>query len=133
MQVLPHSLPLVKRDVPPRVDWTGPPSGVLWMGRRDVHREQVSLLERSGGLLLQEGGGLLCLFSTLAPIVTFAMHQRKVVLEARHAGIPPEDVRETLWAVFAHIHDGRHLQDDVQGDVLLVLQACGAPVVPVVE
>ena len=91
-----------------------------------IHREQASLLESGSCLLLRDGQSLLSLLSSPAPVVTIATYGLKFVAECGSRVIPTQDACEIHEAIVAGIHDGRCLQDEVQGDMVLVCQALRA-------
>ena len=95
------------------------------MGRGDIHREQASLLKGGGRLPLRDGRSTLSLLSSPAPVVAVVTHQCKLIVEFGGCIIPTHNTREIHKAIIASIHDGRRLQNEVQGDVVLVHQALG--------
>ena len=62
-----------------------------------------------------------CLLGSPAPVVVVTTHFRKVILEVGHMTTPPKQASEGLQRVLTRHHDGRGLQNEVQGDVPLVL------------
>ena len=103
------------------------------MGRGDIHREQASLLKGSGHLLLRDGRSTLSLLSSPAPVVAVVTHQRKLIVEFGGCIVPTHNTCKIHKAIIASIHDGRCLQNEVQGDVVLVCQALGTLVPGIVD
>ena len=103
------------------------------MGRGDIHREQVGLLEGSCLLLSQDGQDHLCLFGSPVPVVAIAMHIGKLILEVGHTTTPPKQVHERFQRVLTCCHDGGGLQNEIQRDMPLVLKALRAAVLGVMD
>ena len=112
----------------------GPPQEYP-QGRGDIHREQTSLLEGRGYLLLRDGRSPLGLLSSPVSVVVVATHRRKLIAEFGSPVVPTHDVRETRKAIITSIYDGRRLQNEneVQGGVVLVCQALGTLVPGIVD
>ena len=103
------------------------------MGRRDVHQEQAGLLEGGCLLLFQDGQDCLSLFGVLVPAVMIMVHVCKLVLKVSHMTTPPKQAHERLQGVLTCCHDGGGLQNEVQRDMPLVLEALRAAVSGVMD
>ena len=67
------------------------------------------------------------------PVVVIMTYQLKFIVECDSCIVPTQDASEIHEAIIMDIHDGRRLQDEIQGDMVLVCQALRALVPGIME